>query len=107
MATQPLARWELLDSSSSVSYHRSPAFDQLNLGLESRPLTNNSVLLIPNVLNPDERKLLIDAAEERTAAINKPHCPKLRLAILKRCIRGTDGGVPGGLGSEAAAVWFV
>lgn len=99
-----LARWEA-DSSTEVEYIQGEAYDELRFGRDASTFTQNSVLLVPNLLTLEERTLLITAAERRACEGDRAHAPKLRISIFDRPSDPKEGIVRGGLGRAAGDLW--
>ena len=80
----------------------------MELGQGSETLTRNSVLLVPDLLNRQERRLLVDATEECAIDAGKALSAKLRISVMdsgKRPPGGLAEALPCGLGRDSAALW--
>lgn len=64
---------------ADVAYQQGELYDSVILGASSRPVERNSVLLIPQLLTPEECSALIEDAEQKHAAAHsRQACEKKR-----------------------------
>ena len=86
-----LARWES-EPSAGVKYLHGKLFDQLQIDTDTKTFSKNSILLLPNLLSQDERRLLMHATER--AATNHAGRGESTLRVPVRS-----------LGDDAVSIW--